>query len=764
MSDIDQYIEENTKESRLTYLTRAVEDWMDWFRPNNDRYRQAQDFLFASNLNRSESAVLTELERPIVQANVINAYHAHQVGEFSKNTPAPSVQPAAGDPQLAPQTEVVENHMRYIMDSTKSKQCKVFSDMLSGSFAIAKVKTKYLNDKIFDQMLEFETVRDNTLAGFDVLAREKHKGDGKYYFELYPKPKEEVEDEYGIEIKDSSFSAAPSNGFSWFYSKGYGKTKQKIVMVCDFYEKKYKYKMLYLTTDPMHPDQQKTWTREEYKEYVSQLEVEGSMIAPPQIIKKAKRKQTTIYNYKFIASEILEEEETDYRFLPGVFFDGNSIWMKDGIQMCIPFHFYAMDMQKSKNVCLQHIVNEIENMRMTDVLIPKEALPEEEEYQQAWLNPQKTNAALVYNQFTQNPAQTAPLNPPEVIGRGQVSQAVISFFEICDQTIQAILGSYDAQQGQQNNMSGAAIQAGATQSNNAIRPYIVNFLESMNQVLKIFVDLMPKYYTTARTIPVMDKEGNRTFMRVNDSIQNPMYKLEYEIDDLQVEVKMDATFEVQRTQFLDTITNLMKICPPINEFVGTPEGIQLILDNIEVKDISLLKEKFAKFWQQKQQQMAQAAQEQKQMAMMTNPEVNKMKIAEMNAMDKKAERRLEVMKTAVQMRSDHEKADAMKAKSESDILVAQTAAAANANKAQAESQRTLIEGAIALDKHAYSKIESEREHALEQQKHAANVFKTVGEMINEKQRNDSQKSNGKNEGENGGSEDETEEGKSIEES
>jgi hypothetical protein len=568
---------------------------------------------------------------------------------------------------------------------------------------------------------------------------------------LYPKLKEEVEDEYGIEIQDSQFNAAPSNGFSWFYSKGYGKTKQKIVMVCDFYEKKYKYKMMYLISDPLHPDQQITMTREEYKEMIADLEMQGSMIAPPKIIKKAKRKQTTIYNYKFIASQILEEEETDYRFLPGVFFDGNSVWIKDGVQMCIPYHFYAMDMQKAKNICLQHIVNEIENMRMTDVLIPKESLPAEEEYQQAWLNPQKTNAALVYNQFNQNASQTVPLNPPQVIGRGQVSQAVISFFEICDQSIQAILGSYDAQQGQQNNMSGAAIQAGATQSNNAARPYIINYIESMNQVLKIFVDLMPKYYTTARTIPVMDKEGNRTFMRINDSIQNPMYKLEYDIDDLQVETKMDATFEVQRSKFLDTVTNLMKICPPINEFVGTPEGIQLILDNIEVKDISLLKEKFAEFWQNKQQQMAQMQQQQQQMAMQMNPEINKLKIAQMNSMDKKADRRLEVMKTAMQMHSDQQKTDAMNTESQAKILVAQNQAAIAANKAQAESQRTLIDGAIALDKHAYSKIESEREYALEQQKHAATVVKTVGELLNEKQRNDAQESRGQNEGQDEGS-------------
>ncbi len=751
----DQYSNDDTEDSLLSRLTRAVEDWMDWFKPNNSRYRQAQDFLFESNINRTESATLTELQRPEIQANVLNAFYTHLLGEFAKNTPCPMVQPAAGDPSLAPQVEVVENHMRYIFDSTKNCQVNLFGNMLSGGFAIGKVKTKYVNDKSFDQMLEFDIVRDNTLAGFDPLARKRHKGDGKYYFELYPKPKEEVEEEYGITIKDSAFSAMPSDGFSWFYTQGYGKSKQKIVMVCDYYEKKYKYKMLYLISDPTHPDQQKTITREEYKHLVAEIEDQGLMVQPPQIIKKGKRKQVTIHNYKFIASQVLEDEEMDYSFLPGVFFDGNSAWMKNNIQMCIPYIWYAMDMQRAKNVCLQHIINEIENMRMTDVLIPKEALPAEEEYQEAWLNPQKTNAALIYNQFPQaNNSNGQPLNAPQVIPRGQVSQSVISMFEAADHTIQMILGSYDAQQGQQNNMSGAAIEAGATQSNNASRPYIINYAECMSQVLTILVDLFPKYITTARTIPIMDKDGQRDFIRVNDSVQNPQYKLEYEINDLQVEVQMNATFEVQRTKFLDTVTNLMKICPPINEFVASPDGIMLILDNIEVKDISLFKEKFSAFYQKQEAQK----QQQQQMAMQMNPEVNKLKIAQMNQQSKQQElqidmqnkekdRQAELLKTSIQMHMDTQKVQAMNNESEAKIVVAQNEVAIAAQRAASENQRSLIDGAIALDKHAYGKIESDRAHGLEQSKHAAGILKTLGELSNEKERNDALKSQGQNEGE-----------------
>jgi hypothetical protein len=330
-------------------------------------------------------------------------------------------------------------------------------------------------------------------------------------------------------------------------------------------------------------------------------------------------------------------------------------------------------------------------------------------------------------------------------------------FEVADRTIQMILGSYDAQQGQQNGMSGAAIQAGATQSNNASRPYIVNYAECMNQVLTILVDLFPKYITTARTIPIVNRDGQRDFIRVNDSVQNPQYKLEYEINDLQVEVQMNATFEVQRAKFLDTVTNLMKICPPINEFVASPDGIMLILDNIEIKDISLFKEKFSAFYQQRQAQK----QQQQQIAMQMNPEVNKLKIAQMTQQSKQQElqldmqnkekdRQAELLKTSIQMHMDSQKVQAMNNESEAKIIVAQNETAISAQRATSENQRSLIDGAIALDKHAYSKFESDRAHGLEQSKHTADILKTIGELSNEKDRNDAIQSKRQNEGKTNG--------------
>jgi hypothetical protein len=719
--DSQSNLQDNT--SKLSKLTYAVEDWMEYFKPNNDLYYKFVDFICRTSISKGEAAVLQELSRPQIQANVIETYIDHFVGEFGSNVPSPIVQPAAGDPKLAAQVEVVENHMRYLFDNTVHTQMHLLSDILKGGFAVGKVKPKYINDKSFEQILELDYVRDNTLAGFDPLAKQIHKGDGKYSFEVYPKSKEEVEEEYGITLETIQFNSMPSDSFSWFFSQGLGRQRQKIVMICDFYEKNYRYEMFYLISDPTHPDRQSTVSRKQYRELVAKIEENGLPIAIPKILKKQKRKLVSITNYKFIGNQILEEEETDYTFLPHIFFDCRSAMMRDGKQMTRPMVYHTMDMQKTKNVCLQNIVNEIENGRQTDVLIAKQAIPSEEEYQQAWLNPQKAQGALVYNSMSEDP-NPQPLPPPQILPRSPVNTAVIEMFKIADQTIQAILGSYDAQQGQQPDMSGVAIQNGATQSNNAAKPIIMNYIASMNQVLKIMVDLFPKYITTARTLPVIDRNGNRSFTVVNDTVKNPMYKIEYDINDLQVEVKMNANFEVQRSKFIQTVTSLMKICPPINQFVATPDGIQLILDNIEVKDIALFKEKFGEFWQKQQAQQAQMQQQQ----MMTNPEVNKLKIAQMNASEKEKDRKVDLIKTFVNKQTDSAKDQASLAESQAKILVATTQAAATIAGAQAENMRTRLDSVIKLDEHAYNKMDRDRQHALDKHDRVVDLIKTIGDQ------------------------------------
>lgn len=690
----------------LDTLKQNVEASKKYFSSNISRYQACRDFLFKTALTMNDKGIAYELQRPELEVNVLETYVSHLLGEFSKQTPSPSVNPINDDPSLANQALVVEGHLRAIFEYSKTVQTNTFRNTLSGGYSVVKVGTEYIKEKSLDQKICIRSVLDDTQTGFDSMAKESHKGDGKYAFELIPKTKEDLEAEYPkLDLSDIAWDNQLREGFQWYFTQEMGSQSRKIAIVCDYFEKKVIYKTLYRVSDPSHPDNSITMFKEEYEKLLESYAALGKLTAPPVILEQARRPVTTIVNYQFTGNQVLCYKETDYKYLPLVFIDGNSVLLEEG-QMTRPYIYHALDCQRMKNLCAQSIINDVENMRQTDIFIAKEAIPQEPEFKLGWLNPQKANAALVYNFFSEtNDGATLP--SPQVTQRQQISPSVIQMYQIMDQSIQAVLGSYDAQQGVQNDMSGVAIENGAMQSNNAARPYIYNYLEGMNQVCKIIVDLMPKYYTTLRTVPIVDYEGQHSYKLINDTVNDPTFKLEYEENDLEVDVRMDSNFEIQKSRFVQTISQLMKISPTLNQFFST-DGVPLILDNVNVKDIAKVKEQYSQFMQ-KQQQMQQ---QQQQMQIQMNPGVIQKQIAQMKSTDDEKDRLVNLIEMFLNKRIEDRKAETEDTDSQAKILDSIGKLAIASVNADAENQRSQVEGAMALDKHFTEKVQAEKDHFL----------------------------------------------------
>jgi hypothetical protein len=173
--------------------------------------------------------------------------------------------------------------------------------------------------------------------------------------------------------------------------------------------------------------------------------------------------------------------------------------------------------------------------------------------------------------------------------------------------MQSILGSYDASLGINNNqLSGVAIVEGATQSNAAAMPYVVSFLQSLNQVAHIIVDLIPKYYVTPRTLPITLPDGKRSYALIN---QQGGIALKYRSEQLEVSVNAGVNFAIQKTRALQQIIALMQASPLFAQFINT-EGLPILLDNLEIRGIDQLKAQAENFTEQlkvqQQQQMNQS--------------------------------------------------------------------------------------------------------------------------------------------------------------
>ena len=597
MMDVAKRYQDN-----LARLKKTVRNAHDYFRDNYERYTEFRKFVFESSLTNDEITLLMTMNRPQLEFNVLEAYISRLLGEFSKQEPDIEVN-AYDEEKADPITiKVVQQHLKHVfMDSDNEHlRYEIYKDLLSGGFSAAKVYTDYEHPMSMNQVIKF-TRCEPTLTGFDKLARFSHKGDGQFCFELFPKSKDEFIEEYpDIPINTLSFRRDVA-GFNWSYIND----NSQIVLVADYYEKKRKEETIVQVRDG------RVMTQREYRKLVDNW---NDITVPPGLVGKSRKTMIDkIVRYRFIENQVIEYEETDYSFLPLVFIDGNSLMIKTPRngnirQVTRPYVYHAKGAQRLKNYAGISLANEIENTVQHKFMVAKEALPKEEQFLEAYKDVQK-EAVLVYNSVHEANPDLPINNPIREVQRVPAPPEIAQAFTGSDSLIQNVLGSYDASLGINNNqLSGIAIVEGASQSNATAMPYIVGCLQGFQRLAQIYVDLMPKYMVTPRTLPILDEEGRRQYVKINQEQGMPM---DFDTNVLNVSVKAGASFQVQKSRTIMMVKEIMGMSPLFSQFMAE-KGLNFILDNMDGKGIEELKMLTHEWVQQYQQEKAQAQQAQQQ--------------------------------------------------------------------------------------------------------------------------------------------------------
>src|SRR4051812_24136253 len=308
------------QDPKLNELKRKVQAWMDYFQENIQRFHLNKRFIFVSSVEGDRNN-LNALSKPAFDTNVLEAYMSRLRGEFGIQNPGINVESLVGDKVGTAIVELITNICRSIFYDSQMSNLDdvVYKDSMGGGFSVLTVGTDYRHDNTFDQKIVINAPFDVTRCGFDPMARECHKGDGDYCFEIIPMYESEFRKEYPKCEPDFSNIFGGKQQTMWWATKL--PTGEKIVMVCDFYEKKYKMENMVLT------DQNQTFSKKEFNDAVRLIELQDNQIAVlPKIKKEARRKVLDkIVRYRFMGSEILVTEDTDFPNLPLVFFDGDSV-------------------------------------------------------------------------------------------------------------------------------------------------------------------------------------------------------------------------------------------------------------------------------------------------------------------------------------------------------------------------------------------------------------------------------------------------------
>jgi len=599
----------NSEGAKLKRIKGNIERSIQYWKPNAKRFHQFQKFCFKSQISASDKSSLNQAQKPILEFNIVNAPLSRQVGEFSKQEPSIEVRKEWGadiEPQVI---EVVDGHLRHIFDEAKKRntQYNVYRDELSGGFSHFKVWTDYANEMSCDQIIKMGRSNNPTMVGFDPMAREIDKSDAEYAWELFPMDKEQFKKDHpDIPIDQLTFLKFDGE-FNWTFRN----QDQYVLILAHYYEKiRTKKKIVKLAElKNFTPEVQKmfkqTMLKKDYEQKIEEWNSTYHVEQPPAIVEERKSDFIHIRRSEIIESKIIEEKDTPFKHLNLVFVDGDSVIIQDDEtaameQFTKPYIYHAEGLQRMTNFTGQVIANDFENMIQSKYMIAEESLPTQEEALDGWRSPQKADL-LVYRAYSDvNPDK--PLPVPTNVTRVGLPPEVVTTFNSAMQMLQNILGSYDASLAQSNeqNMSGVAIVEAATLSNGSAMPYVVNYMQALTQVANIIVDLIPKYYKTPRTIPIIKKDGTKDYVLVN---QEGGVDLNYDSNSLHVMIEAGVNFAIAKNKALQQIIMLMKVSPEFAEFMNDV-GLETLLDNIEFRNADLLREK-VKAWQQKKAQQKQ---------------------------------------------------------------------------------------------------------------------------------------------------------------
>lgn len=594
---------------RLPTIKKNVHQSSLYWQENSRRYDEYRRLVFVSSLDERMLASLRANDRPTIEFNILEASVSRLRGEFSKQEPEIEVSSKEGveeDQQQADMIKIVEDHMRYVLAESKKLglEYHCYTDTLSGGFSVMKCYTDYASPMSFNHEIRLERVFDPCLCGFDPMANLEDKSDGGYCFENYPMRREDFEQMYpDVSLGTMSF-ARSFDGFNWSYQTG----QEDILIVCDYYEKKKRIKTIQLYTDGV------TRTKEDYESFIEEWNTSGNIEQPPQPVGQPRKTElTTICRYKVIENQVLEYVETDYTRFPLIFIDGNSVLTKNGDntavkQMTRPYVYNAVGAQRLKNFAGQSLANELENLIQGQWIVAEGSV--KSAYADAYKNPQRAST-FIYSPY-KNDDPNVPLPRPEVVQRAEIPRSISDAFQMSDQIVQATLGSFDASIAKMNTheVSGVAIQETLTLGNSAAMPYVVSFLRGLQSAAQSILELIPLYYTTPMTIPIMDAQGKRSYVKIN---QEGGVSFDYDKDAIQVRVEAGASFGVQQSRALNQIIALMNSSEMFAKFVNEV-GLGIILDNVEIRGITQLRV-MADEWMMQQQEMAmQQAQQQQMMA------------------------------------------------------------------------------------------------------------------------------------------------------
>lgn len=188
-------------------------------------------------------------------------------------------------------------------------------------------------------------------------------------------------------------------------------------------------------------------------------------------------------------------------------------------------------------------------------------------------------------------------------------------------------------------------------------------------------------------MPVIGIDGKRAYVPVN---QPQGVDLKYDSNALNVKVEAGVNFHIQKAKSLGIITQLMQSSELFSQFMNSV-GLEVLLDNIEIRGVDQIKEMSKKWMQEMQKQREEAMKQQQQQG---NPQQMQLMLEKMKLEQKQLQAEMENRLKTAELAIAKQKADTEQLVALANIGAEKDKTLIAHDKAQAEKTRAAVDLAI----------------------------------------------------------------------
>lgn len=527
-----------------------------------------------------------ELEgRPCLTINKMPQFEQQVTNDQRQNRPSIKVLPVddKADPETA---KVLQGVIKNIEVSSNADTARdtAFENAVRGSYGYYRIVTEYVSPDSFDQEIRTKRIRDPDTVLLDPNHQEPDGSDAEYAFIFERMQKDRFLAEYG--------ESKLKNATEWQLENQHNPdwVQRDTVQLAEYFYKEYVSKDLALLSDGQ------VMEKSDAEAYIAATAViatdefglpMGEPQATVEIVKERKTRIPVVKWCKLNGCEILDETEWPGQWIPILPVYGAEI-VVDGKVIRESLIRHAKDPARMYNFWKSAETEAI-------TLAPKApyvmAEGQDEGYEADWATANRRNHSVL--KYKPTTLGGVPVPPPQRQVFEPAVQAITQASMLAADEVKSTLGIYDASLGARSNeTSGIAIQRRNQQAQTSNFHFTDNLNRTIRHEGRIYVDLIPKIYDTARIARILGDDGEPKMVPVNQQFKDESGKVmihDLSVGKYDVTVDTGPSYATRRQEASTFMQEMVKAYPPTMQVAG-----DLVVKNMDVPGASDLAERFKK--------------------------------------------------------------------------------------------------------------------------------------------------------------------------